>query len=590
MSIKQAASIIKKKLTIFEHLKELCSDHPGYIGKFTEYLFSNDIDIEDFKSLYTRIRNLNDKSIKIDIYKHGYEKLIDLIQIVEDDLFINKVISILPSVLKTDYKSLSKSTIKTYYPILLELSKHPHLSTFTDKISKYKTIYEMCNSAILFLKDSVHDLDKVLAVINNLTNTHIVYQDGHQLIVQVDSQNDIIELAHDTSWCIVTSKSNYKYYTNNRIQFVWYDFSLDSYDPSSKIGITVERDGVVHSAYNKINTYWHNEVSKLLNKCNINLFNLIYRPSIKQIPLSKLNDKTAYTKYEQFATGCDVSDIKKFVIKLLSFGRLDHRRITSIIALALTRYYTGDVLDTDIDTELGINLSYKLIGHNGFGRNIHSTKLHFLDKIHPDMIVKYLDKFNYDAIEVGSFVSAVSGYGSINPNTIELLRNHMLSIRHSMEFSSIQSKEKFESALIIINYIVDDATEIEDNYKIWDNMLYSDKIEYCHFFPNYKITLMPSEDDLIIVNVRPEYINLQDYDNIYLSRSNYRRVFELVESSPNYQIGIVVPNSFIPSHIRSWQLCKKYTNMLLDFVDAPTEITSIIYGNITLKRNLIYTK
>lgn len=582
MSIKQASSIINKKMSIFSQIKDLCAHHPGYIGKFTEYLFSSDIEFAEFRILFERLRKLNDKEIKLNIYEYGYEELIDKIQNSENKLGINKVISQFTSMIKSDYHSCNDYHKLEYFPILLDLSKRDDLGDFINRISRYKTIKELCTAAILFLKDGIHDEAQIIEIASQLENTHIVYHNNANLILQVDSQDDIQKLAYDTSWCIVTSKNNWNYYTRNRIQFIWYNFSLDSCDTKSKVGITIERNGSIHSSYDKINKHSQNETLKSLEKLNIDLFEIIHRKVVSITSFAKLTTKSSYQKYEDFAAYCEIKDITKFIRKLVSFDRNDTKRINSIVALALSRYYEGDVLDTDIDKDFKIPLAYRLMYNTTITNRIYSNNLNNLANLSSNMIVKYIDTFNYNSISLDSVMSAMTGYKSLPDSTMLALRNHMLSIQDCI---LPESKNTFYIVLFLINNILNDGIELPNSDWIFSIISYDDKLTYCKSLGKYKITLLPGEDGLISHNLNPEYIELQDYNNIFLNRNNHRHVVSLLENSSEFQMGIIMSRNCTVSSISDWYISHKFRNMFIDFVKAPEEITTLIYGNITLKRS-----
>ncbi len=79
----------------FLKLKELLIKHPGYIGKFTEWLFKDKVTLEQLFNLYRRI--VNTKLTKaIDQYKSP-EEVIDSIIRIDADTAVNQMINSIPS-------------------------------------------------------------------------------------------------------------------------------------------------------------------------------------------------------------------------------------------------------------------------------------------------------------------------------------------------------------------------------------------------------------------------------------------------------------------------------------------------------------
>jgi len=74
-----AKSIISKKMAAFDKLKNLLSNNMGYMGKFTEFLFEENIPYESLEILYNDLIHLKKKNRSFDIGEFKYEKLVDKI-------------------------------------------------------------------------------------------------------------------------------------------------------------------------------------------------------------------------------------------------------------------------------------------------------------------------------------------------------------------------------------------------------------------------------------------------------------------------------------------------------------------------------
>lgn len=51
-NLDKAKSIISNKMAAFDKLKNLLSKNMGYMGKFTEYLFDENIKFDELENLY----------------------------------------------------------------------------------------------------------------------------------------------------------------------------------------------------------------------------------------------------------------------------------------------------------------------------------------------------------------------------------------------------------------------------------------------------------------------------------------------------------------------------------------------------------
>jgi hypothetical protein len=79
----------------FLKLKELLSKHPGYLGKFTEWLYKDKVSLDQLSNLYRRI--MDTKLTKaIDQYKSP-EEVIDSIVRSDADTAVNQMINAIPS-------------------------------------------------------------------------------------------------------------------------------------------------------------------------------------------------------------------------------------------------------------------------------------------------------------------------------------------------------------------------------------------------------------------------------------------------------------------------------------------------------------
>ena len=103
-----ARSIMAKKNSDFEKLKILLSKNIGYIGKFTEFLYHENIPYSDLENLYKDLIFLKSKSSSFDIQGFKYEKLLDKIEESKNNLTIKSFIDQFPS----EQKNIIRSELK----------------------------------------------------------------------------------------------------------------------------------------------------------------------------------------------------------------------------------------------------------------------------------------------------------------------------------------------------------------------------------------------------------------------------------------------------------------------------------------------
>ena len=320
-----ANSIVKKKMEDFEKLKNLLSKNIGYLGKFTEYLFHEHIPYNELVNLYNDLLSLKSLSKSIDISKLSYEKCLDKIVALRNDIKVNSVISQFTS----DQKKMAREMVsdKKFYNSLLTLSSSENLEKLTKKISRYKTPESLKSAVLILSKNPKNERQEVKEVVSTL-KSKIVFENENILIVKVDNYEDIKILGSDTSWCIVASKSTFeRYLIDSRSQYILYNYKLDQIDPFFKIGFTVSAKSVIlyahntldHSCVSKLKTFLSENsvvISSLNNNNNNNKISVIN--SCNQIKSSTLNDSI----YD-FCMRYDLKDITEIVYKIMTISKSD---------------------------------------------------------------------------------------------------------------------------------------------------------------------------------------------------------------------------------------------------------------------------
>lgn len=266
-NLQKANSIINNKIKSFNELKDILSNNNGYIGQFTNYLFNNNVSIDDIKSTYNDLIELKSKNKNIDVYKYDtYEELSDVIIKYKNDISVNTFINQFPSVQKNIVKNLIADD--NNYNIVLKVSKKENIKAFISKISRYKDDKSLKNALKLYAKDTENTKDIIISKLDNMESTLLI-NDKNILIVKVESFEDLLSLASDTSWCIL-NKSTYNDYTSNgKKQFILFDYNKGEFDIDFKIGFTINNQGKYYTAHNILDNYVNeHNLNDLLAKVN----------------------------------------------------------------------------------------------------------------------------------------------------------------------------------------------------------------------------------------------------------------------------------------------------------------------------------
>ena len=96
-NLTQAKSIIAKKMEGYEKLKTLLAKNLGYIGKFTEYLFNENVPYDSLVELYNMLLELKSRGQAINISELKYEKVLDTIEKTKNELSVRTLINQFPS-------------------------------------------------------------------------------------------------------------------------------------------------------------------------------------------------------------------------------------------------------------------------------------------------------------------------------------------------------------------------------------------------------------------------------------------------------------------------------------------------------------
>lgn len=286
-NIQRAKAFISKKMESWEKLKIILQPNPGYIGKFTEYLFDENIRIEDLEATYNSLIELKRKGRTIDIDKYTYEKLTDVIISERNSIKINSVINKFPSFQKNLIRSqLNNNSNKM---LILKLADKENLQNFISKISRYKTLDHLLDAIKIFLRSIENEKSEIIKKVENLKYSDIVVDKNNILIVRVGKFDDIEHIASDCSWCILQRSHWNNYTSNGRRQFVIFDYNKDTLDRKFKIGITLTESGAIHATHDMMDNSLNSYIKDYLKSFDIDIIDLLAPPKKENIDLSKIN-------------------------------------------------------------------------------------------------------------------------------------------------------------------------------------------------------------------------------------------------------------------------------------------------------------
>jgi len=249
-NLDMAKSIMRKKNEAFEKLKSLLGKNIGYIGKFTEYLYHENIPYSELEKLYQDLLFLKSKNASFDIQELKYEKVIDKIDDTKNNLIVKSLVDQFPSeqkkLAREELVSEKEEGYATFKNTLLKAARKENTQAFISKVSRYKDIESLSTALEIFGKDAKNEKVHVLEYVESSPTATVVYDDKNYLIIKIDDIKDVQHLGSDTSWCILRD-SQWKSYTKNRHQYILYDYNKEEFDVDFKIGFTVDKEGVKYA-------------------------------------------------------------------------------------------------------------------------------------------------------------------------------------------------------------------------------------------------------------------------------------------------------------------------------------------------------
>ena len=485
----QAKSIIGKKMAAFDKLKVLLSKNLGYIGKFTEYLMDENVAYEDLEELYKKINDLKSRNTTIDISKLSYEKSLDKIISVNNDLSVNGLISKFPS----EQKKIAKVLInnKTNYNIFLKVSNKEDLQTFLSKVSRYKDSDSLLSAMKVFSKDPKNSKEQVKELVNDI-KSDIIFENDNILVVKVDSLSDINVLGSDTSWCILGS-GQWNSYTKGRLQYILYDYTKDEFDPTFKIGFTLEKSGAIYAAHNILDGSASNELRRVLEENSLTTIKLL--PEVKKFDMADIDNINSRTTTESLKllienlTIENKKEISKLIVKL--FDVFGYRRATKngvvnkslnsakvvILKSLINKYFYGSKLITEEDcNKVDLRLMKYMLEHELWTNSMVNPNI-FRSSLSPDAIDAGLDIWS-DQVLVdfanNLYISNFLASSSANYNYIDFTkpipnerftktkevttklsdRFNKIYSENTVNFINDSHKNRFNHRVLFLNYIL----------------------------------------------------------------------------------------------------------------------------------------
>ena len=347
-NLNQAKSIIAKKMEGYEKLKTLLAKNLGYIGKFTEYLFNENIPYDSLVELYNMLLELKSRGQAINISELKYEKVLDTIEKTKNELSVRTLINQFPS----DQKNLARELVKknaSNFQLLLKASKIEDISAFISKISRYKSESELKTALQLFSRNRMNSKEKVLEYINNSKSSKVTLDKGELLIIHVGAFDDMKVLGSDSSWCIL-GQHMWNTYTKDRFQFIMYDYSLSEFETKFKIGFTLNSNGTIHAAHDILDSGARDYLVGKLIENDISLTSLIPKNELVEVPVNTINSRTTITNLKLWSKNCKLEQIPQFITKVMSYGGFASASKRDILNKLFDRFFLNKtfILESDL--------------------------------------------------------------------------------------------------------------------------------------------------------------------------------------------------------------------------------------------------
>ena len=229
-------------------LKDILKKSLGYLGIWTEWMFENNIDIQDMKRLYSYFKDPKFKDFTKDLNLDDYqniEQIYDYLTKKYQDRQVEQIIKSLPS--KT--RKLTNENLKEL--IFNNLEYYTEIKDFySKKGGRYKNIKDLIYDTKSFIENLKGPWNSN-EIAKNLSKEEIIYKDDQTLIAWIQTYERSCSVG-SKSWCISTDKYHFESYTKyfKKQYFIW-DFTKDISDKKSLIGVTIDGSGKPSSIHFK---------------------------------------------------------------------------------------------------------------------------------------------------------------------------------------------------------------------------------------------------------------------------------------------------------------------------------------------------
>lgn len=571
-NLDMAKSIMRKKGEDFERIKTLLGKNIGYIGKFTEYLYHENIPYSDLEKLYKDLLFIKSKASAFDIQGFKYEPLIDKIEQTKNNITIKSLIDQFPSEQKNiirDRLNSDQYDTDTIKNSILKVCNKENVQAFLSKISRYKDFDSLYSAIKIFGKDAKNKKELVLRYVDSSPTANVVYDKGNYLIIKIDNIEDVKYLGSDTSWCIL-GEHMWKYYTKGRHQYILYNYNKEEYDVDFKIGFTLERSGSIHTAHDVLDKYSVSELRAILTELDIKTIDLFPRieSPLSDEEIDKINYRTSLDKISDFIDRCEKDKIFKFINKLISVfvkvrGETRGHKIKSRICTLLKLYYGDEIIyENDlisINAEL-MNwiyvekLSYKIV----FNKPVYHEE--FSDEVLIKNLINWTDK-DFAAM---SNITFYKDFRNRKDNVLEIIFNKLdsayknpkitlantvgsLDKNYTKSYKGYRLAYPFELVYLLFGLKL--GKDIEDKNKIIEHLPQGELDELVDYIDvpidlNFISSWRPNLSDNVIKNIiKKDYnedISKNKYASISIDVGNYKKCLKLIDHLQGYRISFKI--------------------------------------------------
>ena len=181
-------------------LKDILKKNLGYLGEWTEWMFENDINLDNMKRLYSYFKDPKFKDFTKNLNLNDYqniEEIYDYLTKQYQDRQVEQVIKALPS--KT--RSIVNDSLKEL--IFNNLEYYTEIKDFySKKGGRYKDIQDLISDTKSFIENLTGPWN-LEEISKNLTPEEIIYKDDQTLIAWIQTYKRSCAVG-SKSWCIST--------------------------------------------------------------------------------------------------------------------------------------------------------------------------------------------------------------------------------------------------------------------------------------------------------------------------------------------------------------------------------------------------